>query len=137
MSIYFGSLSAVQKEFHKLTKQGYRFILIDASGINFIDMAGSEMLEQEAKRLEELGGGIFFFNIKDSVFKYLLDSDAFSHIGDYHFFPSKKGAIQWVFTQLDEDICKACDKRVFEECSTVEREQPIIDQTHKKPLTSS
>ncbi len=124
MSIYFGSLAAIQKEFHKLTTQGYRYILIDASGINFIDMAGSEMLEQEAKRIEELGGGLFFYNIKDSVFKYLLDSDAFGHIGDYHFFPSKKGAIQWVFTQLDEDICKRCDKRIFTECSTVERDNP-------------
>ncbi len=124
MSIYFGSLAAIQKEFHKLTTQGYRYILIDASGINFIDMAGSEMLEQEAKRIEQLGGGLFFYNIKDSVFKYLLDSDAFGHIGDYHFFPSKKGAIQWVFTQLDEDICKRCDKRIFTECSTVERDNP-------------
>ena len=123
MSIYFGSLSAIQKEFHRLTKMGYRYILIDASGINFIDMAGSEMLEQEAKRIEELGGGLFFYHIKDSVFKYLLRSDVFSHIGDYHFFPSKKGAIQWVFTQLDEDQCIACPKRIFKECSTVERDK--------------
>lgn len=122
MSIYFGSLAAIQKEFHKLTKQGYRYILIDSNGINFIDMAGSEMLEQEAKRLEELGGGLFFYNIKDSVFKYLLRSDAFKHIGDYHFFPSKKGAIQWVFTQLDEEACKICPRRIFKECSTVERD---------------
>ena len=122
MSIYFGSLAAIQKEFHKLTKAGYRYILIDSSGINFIDMAGSEMLEEEAKRLEELGGGLFFYNIKDSVFKYLLRSDAFEHIGDYHFFPTKKGAIQWVFAQLDEDICKTCPRRIFVECSTVERD---------------
>ncbi len=122
MSIYFGSLTAIQKEFHKLTKAGYRYILIDASGINFIDMAGSEMLEQEAKRLEELGGGIFFYNVKDSVFKYLLRSDAFEHIGDYHFFPTKKGAIQWVFTQLDETMCKNCSRRIFKECSTVDRD---------------
>lgn len=122
MSIYFGSLAAIQKEFHKLTKQGYRYILIDSNGINFIDMAGSEMLEQEAKRLEELGGGLFFYNIKDSVFKYLLRSDAFKHIGDYHFFPSKKGAIQWVFTQLNEEACKICPRRIFKECSTVERD---------------
>lgn len=121
MSIYFGSLAAIQKEFHKLTKAGYRYILIDSSGINFIDMAGSEMLEQEAKRIEELGGGLFFYNIKDSVFRYLLRSDAFKHIGDYHFFPSKKGGIQWVFTQLDEDVCKSCPHRIFKECSSVDR----------------
>jgi SulP family sulfate permease len=123
MSIYFGSLTAIQKEFHKITKAGYRFILIDSSGINFIDMAGAEMLEQEAQRIEELGGGLFFYNIKDEVFKYLLRSDVFEHIGDYHFFPSKKGAIQWVFTQLDEDICKQCSKRIFIECSTVDRDE--------------
>ena len=122
MSIYFGSATAIQKELYKLTKQGYRFILIDASGINFIDMAGSELLEQEAKRIEELGGGLYFYHIKDGVFKHLLRSDAFEHIGDHHFFPAKKGAIQWVFTQLDEDKCKACEKRVYKECYSVERE---------------
>ena len=121
MSIYFGSVAAIQKEIHKLTKKGYRYILVDASGVNFVDIAGSEMLEQEAKRIEELGGGLYFYHIKDGVFKHLLRSDAFGHIGDYHFFPSKKGGIQWVFTQLDEEICKACPKRIFRECETVDR----------------
>ena len=122
MSIYFGSLSAIQKEVHRLTKSGYRYILVDAGGINFIDIAGSEMLEQEAQRIEDLGGGLFFYHIKDGVFKHLLRSDAFEHIGKHHFFPSKKGAIQWVFTQLDEDQCIKCPKRIFKECSTVERD---------------
>ncbi|MCF6190939.1 MAG: SulP family inorganic anion transporter [Cocleimonas sp.] len=122
MSIYFGSLTAIQKELHKLTKAGYRYILVDAGGINFIDIAGSEMLEQEAQRIEELGGGLYFYHIKDSVFKHLLRSDAFEHIGDYHFFPSKKSGIQWVFTQLDEDQCIKCPKRIFKECSTVDRD---------------
>jgi len=122
MSIYFGSLASIQKEFHKLTKAGYLYILVDAGGINFIDIAGSEMLEQEAQRIEELGGGLFFYHIKDGIFKHLLRSDAFEHIGDHHFFPSKKGAIQWVFTQLDEDFCIKCPKRIFKECSMVERD---------------
>jgi SulP family sulfate permease len=121
MSIYFGSVAAIQKEIHKLTKKGYRFILVDASGVNFVDIAGSEMLEQEAKRIEELGGGLYFYHIKDGVFKHLLRSDAFGHIGDYHFFPTKKGGIQWVFTQLDEETCKACPKKVFRECDTVDK----------------
>ncbi len=122
MSIYFGSLTAIQKELHKLTKAGYRYILVDAGGINFIDIAGSEMLEQEAQRIEELGGGLYVYHIKDSVFKHLLRSDAFEHIGDYHFFPSQKSGIQWVFTQLDEDQCIKCPKRIFKECSTVDRD---------------
>jgi SulP family sulfate permease len=125
MSVYFGSVAAIQKELHKLTKLGYRYILVDAGGINFVDMAGSEMLEQEAKRIEELGGGLYFYHIKDGVFKHLLRSDAFEHIGDYHFFPSKKGAIQWVFTQLDEDQCISCPKRIFKECHTVDRDEEV------------
>ncbi len=121
MSIYFGSLAAIQKEFHKLTKAGYRYILVDAGGINFVDIAGSAMLEQEAKRIEEVGGGLYFYHVKDSVFKYLLRSDAFEHIGSSHFYPAKKSAIQSVFTLLDEDQCISCPKRIFQECSTVER----------------
>lgn len=122
MSIYFGSITAIQKELHRLTKSGYLHIVVDAGGINFVDIAGSGMLEQEAKRIEELGGGLYFYHIKDTVFKHLLRSDAFDHIGDHHFLPSKKAAVQWVFSQLDEDQCKQCPKRIFKECSTVERD---------------
>ncbi len=122
MSIYFGSISAIQKEFHKITKQGYKYILIDAGGINFVDMAGAEMLEQEAKRLEELGGGLYFYHVKESVFKHLIDNEVFDHIGDYHFIPTKKGAIHWVFSQLDESQCKTCTKRIFLECDSVDRD---------------
>jgi len=125
MSVYFGSVTAIQRELHKLTKLGYRYILVDASGINFVDMAGSEMLEQEAKRIEELGGGLFFYHIKEGVFKHLLRSDAFEHIGDDHFFPSKKTAIQWVFTQLDEEECQRCPKRIFKECHSVDRNKLV------------
>ena len=121
MSIYFGSITAIQKELHKITKQGYKFILVDAAGINFVDMAGAEMLEQEAKRIEELGGGLFFYHVKETVFKHLIRNDVFDHIGDYHFIPTKKGAIHWVFSQLQESKCQTCTKRIFSECDTVER----------------
>ena len=95
-------------------------------------MAGSEMLEQEAKRIEELGGGLYFYHIKDSVFKHLLRSDAFEHIGDHHFFPAKKSAIQWVFTQLDEDQCRSCPKRIFQECHTVDRDEETNTDSRSK-----
>ena len=132
MSVYFGSVAAIQKELYKLTKLGYRCILVDASGINLVDMAGSEMLEQEAKRIEELGGGLYFYHIKDTVFKHLLRSDAFEHIGDHHFFPAKKSAIQWVFTQLDEDQCRSCPKRIFQECHTVDRDEETNTDSRSK-----
>ena len=121
MSIYFGSVSAIQKELHNITKKGYKFILLDAGGINFVDMAGAEMLEQEAKRIEELGGGLYFYHVKENVFKHLIHNEVFDHIGDYHFFPTKKGAIHWVFSQLDESKCQTCTKRIFNECKTVKQ----------------
>ncbi len=83
-------------------------------------MAGAEMLEQEAKRLEDLGGGLYFYHTKEKVFDSLRDSEVFDHIGDYHFFPTKKGAIHWVFSQLNESQCQRCDKRIFMECKTIE-----------------
>ncbi|HPY40606.1 MAG TPA: SulP family inorganic anion transporter, partial [Thiolinea sp.] len=58
MSIYFGSANHIQNRFHYISEhQHYKYILVIGSGINFIDLTGAEMLEQESARLKMAGGG--------------------------------------------------------------------------------
>jgi SulP family sulfate permease len=44
-------------------------------------------------------------------------------IGDEgHFYGSKGEAISRIFERLDKNICRRCEKRIFNECKTVPRE---------------
>ncbi|HFD87459.1 MAG TPA: SulP family inorganic anion transporter [Gammaproteobacteria bacterium] len=120
MSIYFGSASHIQSKLHEISeKHGYHHILIICSGVNFIDMSGAEMLAQEAKRLEDLGGGLYFAEIKSKVYDFISRVHFIRKIGNNHFFDEKKLAIREIVKRLDHDICRTCKVRVFDECATL------------------
>jgi SulP family sulfate permease len=117
MSVYFGSLNHVQNRLNRITdNEGINTILIIGSGINFIDLSGAEMLVNEAKRLQQLGGGLYFCNLKPLVYDKIVRSGFINKIGNDHFFDQKRNAIRRIYKKLDRDICANCSARVFDEC---------------------
>ncbi len=120
MSIYFGSANHIQNKLHEISdKDGYHHILIICTGVNFIDMSGAEMLMQEAQRLEELGGGLYFAEIKPRVYDFISRVHFIRKIGNDHFFDEKKAAIHEIIKQLDIERCRSCKVRVFKECADI------------------
>lgn len=120
MSIYFGSLNFIQRKIHEYNDKGIKHILIVSSGINFIDMAGAEMLVQEANRLKSIGGGLYFCSNKKKVCSFLRKGHFIDEIGPENFFENKKTAVSAIFEKLDKEVCAKCDKRIFMECKTIE-----------------
>ncbi len=118
MSVYFGSANHIQNRFHYISeKQGIKHILVIGTGINFIDMTGAEMIEQESDRLQEKGGGLYFAELKPKVNNFIHRGHFDEHIGGQYFFDEKKTAIQKITTvALDHEICQNCQFRVFDEC---------------------
>ena len=90
--------------------------MIVASGINFIDVAGAEMLAQEARRRRKLGGGLYFYRCKDSIYKFLRKSDKLDDIGEGGFFPAMSNWIHPIYDTLNPEICRNCKYRIFSEC---------------------
>ena len=118
MSIYFGSINHIQKRIHQIVdRERVHHILIIGSAINFIDLSGKEMLLTEAKRLEKLGGGLYFSELKSNVYSTFIKSRFTYKIGTIHFFEKKRMAITGIYKKLDPDICAACERRVFDECN--------------------
>ncbi|MFP3873084.1 MAG: SulP family inorganic anion transporter [Thiohalophilus sp.] len=133
MSIYFGSLTNIQAMLNRISDQeGINHILIVSSGINFIDLAGAEMLVQEARRLSQRGGGLYFSDNKSRVCQFLREGHFIEEIGEDHFFATKQDAIRHIFDRLNHSICARCDKRIFRECDTVPREEPV-HSLHPEP----
>ncbi|MDD5241652.1 MAG: SulP family inorganic anion transporter [Sulfuricella sp.] len=120
-SIFFGAVDHVQSGLQQIdeTNPQQKTVLIVGSGVNFADVAGAEMLAQEAKRRRKMGGGLYFYRLKDSVHKFLRHGNYLKEIGEGGFFPAKSNVILAVYNTLDPEICRNCKVRIFKECQTL------------------
>ncbi len=117
MSVYFGSVNHIQKVMSKIEdNENIHHILIEASGINFIDLAGAEVLVAENNRLLKEGGGLYFVGLKSSVYEFAAKSGFIKQIGNDHFFDSKAQAIRRIYRRLDDNKCSQCQFKIFREC---------------------
>jgi SulP family sulfate permease len=117
MSIYFGSINHIQNRIHHIIEnENIKHILIIGTGINFIDLSGAEALVSDARRLKRMGGGLYFAELKSSVYEFVSKSCFIAKIGNEHFFDKKKEAISSIYKKLNRDVCDKCEARVFNEC---------------------
>ena len=72
-SIFFGAADHLQRHFERLdgVRGRHRHLLLIASGINFVDLAGAQLLEHEARRRRAMGGSLLFYNVKPDVMETL------------------------------------------------------------------
>jgi SulP family sulfate permease len=119
-SIFFGAVDSVLSELMQIDENNplQKTVMIVASGINFVDVAGAEMLAQEARRRRKMGGGLYFYRCKDSIYQFLRKSDKLDDIGAGGFFPAMSNWIKPVYATLDPEICRNCTARIFAECHT-------------------
>jgi len=117
MSIYFGSINHIQKQLSRIIdNQRIYHILIVASGVNFIDLAGIEALLNENKRLKAQNGSLYFVAVKSSAFEFMEKVNFVNEIGRDNFFDTKSEAIKVLYDRLDKSKCEKCQALVFNEC---------------------
>lgn len=65
-SLFFGAVDNVQRQLQRQTAapQPKRVLLV-CSGVNFIDLAGADMLVRAAERLAQEGGGLYICSLRD------------------------------------------------------------------------
>ncbi|MDB9975968.1 sulfate permease [Candidatus Thioglobus sp.] len=118
MSIYFGSINHIQKQISQIVdNQRIYHILIVASGVNFIDLAGIEALLIENKRLKAQNGSLYFVAVKSTAFEFMEKVNFVNEIGRDNFFDSKADAINVLYDRLDKSKCEKCQALVFKECN--------------------
>ncbi|HEY6095254.1 MAG TPA: SulP family inorganic anion transporter [Gallionellaceae bacterium] len=117
-SIFFGAVNHIQTSLHNIDEANpqHKHVLVVADGINFVDLAGGEMLVQEAKRRKKLGGGLYLKGVKEGVSEVLHKGGYVADIGEENLFKSKTIAIAKIYSSLDENICRDCTARIFREC---------------------
>ena len=117
-SIFFGAVNHVRQALTAVDADNpqKKHVLIVASSINFIDIAGAEMLAQEARRRAALSGGLYFYRVKESACKLLKKGDYLSRIGEQNIFPAKANVIGAIYPKLDSTVCYNCKTRIFKQC---------------------
>ena len=84
-SIFFGAVDHLREQFERAELRAARDLLVVASGINFIDFAGSQLVAQEARRRRADGGQLYFFNLKDEPMRMLERCGVDAIVGRDHF----------------------------------------------------
>jgi SulP family sulfate permease len=117
-SIFFGAVDHVQRVLQSIDTDTptQKHLLIDATGVNFIDVAGAEMLALEAKRRRRLGGGLYLYRVNDEVLKLLERGGYLDDIGKDSIFPGKARAVGFIYPNIDVEICRTCPAQIFREC---------------------
>ena len=115
-SLFFGAVENVSGHFRELRANGKKHVLILGNGINFIDLAGAELLHAEAEKREKMGGSLYFCGLKKTARDFMEESGFKEKIGENKFFGTKSEAISAIYKRLDRSICDNCAVRVFNEC---------------------
>jgi SulP family sulfate permease len=116
--VYFGAASYVQSALQQIDEDNplQKSVLIAAASLTSIDIAGAEVLAQEARRRRRMGGGLYFYRLNRASFDFLREGGYDHEIGEGAFFPvmtNVTGALYWT---LDPNICRSCKTRIFKEC---------------------
>ena len=107
-SLFFGAVDYVQTALMAIPQ---KHVLIVASGINFIDLAGTELLANEAKRLAAKGGGLYLCNLNGRVIKPIIRNGHLNTIGKRHIFATKALALSTIDAKLSDHSCAGCENR--------------------------
>lgn len=120
-SIYFGACNHVGEHFDLLRKRNpdQKHLLLMCKSINFVDMAGADLVGREARKRNDMGGGLYLYSPRQPVEAMLQRGGYMGDIGASHIFRSKDEAIAGVFARLDRSVCMQCRARIFQECGTI------------------
>lgn len=117
-SIYFGAVDHVAAHFETLREfvPAQKHLVLLMRNVNFIDVAGVDLLVSEAARRREAGGALYLHGLRPGVEAFLERADAMERIGRDRIYSAKHVAIADLFSRLDPAICRRCTARIFYEC---------------------
>jgi SulP family sulfate permease len=117
-SLFFGAVEHVRDELHDLrgAQPRRRHVLLIGSGVNFVDVAGGDLLAQEARLSADAGVVLYLTGIKRLVRETLERGGFLDRFGRERVFVTKDDAIRAIYPRLDPAVCRGCTARIFNEC---------------------
>jgi len=118
-SIYFGAVDHVESHLETLRElaRDQKHLLLVTRNVNFVDVAGAELLVREARKRRWDHGRLYIQGARAPVEAVLRNGGFLAELGEENLFRSKRDAIPAIVAQLDPAICARCTARVFRECA--------------------
>ena len=105
-------------------------MLLVGSGVNFIDVAGCELLVQAARFLRDSGGTLYLCNLKPGVYEALERGGFLDEFGRDRVWATKAEAIRAIYRRLDVPVCAVCTVRIFTECHVALPDRTPRERVH-------
>lgn len=117
-SVYFGAAAHVAQRLHDLraAPAAPRHLLVMAKSMNFIDLAGAQVWDDELAARRAMGGDLYFHRPRPEVMDMWRRTGFLARLGEDHIFPDKATALHEIYARLDRNICAGCTARIFWEC---------------------
>lgn len=130
--LFFGAVNHVKEYLNNFDKNlmRKRNVLIVGHGVNFIDVAGAELLVEEAKRRRKQRGDLYLCEFQPQVNLLLKRGGYLDIIGGDHIFATEKEAVAKIIPKADSMVCRYCKKPVFTGCKV--DTQPLQTQDSQK-----
>ncbi len=141
-AVYFGATAHVSARLAELRRgaNSPKHLLVMSRSMNFVDLSGAELWEQERLARRNMGGDLYFHRPRDEVLKMWQRTGFTERLGPDHIFQTKEQAIATIFATLDHDICRQCRVRAFKECASIEPPEPLAATApalETNPITKS
>lgn len=117
-SVYFGAAAHVAQRLHELRAApgAPRHLLVMAKSMNFIDLAGAQVWDDELTARRAMGGDLYFHRPRPEVLDMWRRTGFLERLGADHIFPDKATALHAIYAKLDRGICAGCQAKIFWEC---------------------
>ena len=122
-SLYFGAADHVAEYLQQIEERrpAQKHLLVLSKSMNFVDVAGAELLAGEAERRRKRGGNLYFHGLRESASRMLRGAAFAMRFPPDTIFGSKREAIASIYQRLDRKVCESCAVRIFEECRLQQR----------------
>lgn len=119
-SIFFGAVEHVQQQMRAVDEINpqKKHLMLFSRAVNFVDLAGADMLAKEAERRRKLGGGLYLVGVQPGFCEMMKRGGHIDAIGPENNFKHKGDALRAVYPRFDVEICRDCGARIFQECQT-------------------
>jgi SulP family sulfate permease len=124
--LYFGAVDHAEEALDRFRAERpeQKHLLLLCKGVNYVDLAGGDVLASEALRRRDKGGGLYLHGLRPPIRERLVRTGHLAVIGKENVFETKYHAVSRIFLGLDREICARCSARIFEECQTLPRAEP-------------
>ncbi|MFJ7828081.1 SulP family inorganic anion transporter [Psychrobacillus sp. NPDC096623] len=126
--LFFGTAELFETRIMETIHSEASVLILRMGDVPFIDTTAEENLHHVMKHFQSKNGIILVSEASPILLNSLQKTDIYNCIGEHHFFPRTREAIDFALQLINHDSCIDCNHLSFKECSKLSN--PKGDQSY-------